>query len=119
MRLYTCCPHEGCGAFQKALRFLHSHGIEPSMDHDGEAHFFEFTYPEDWSKQKKIDFRWEVGKRTSGMVMCRCGLWLDEDHEGRAMRLDCRYCGNSVLLCENCLDMGLFDGCPGCEGVEA
>lgn len=70
MKLYTCCPHEGCGAFQESLNWLKSWAIEPALEHDGEHHYFEFDYPGDWDTEKRIDFRWELCTKTSGMVFC-------------------------------------------------
>ena len=68
MQLYVCCPNDDCGTFQSSLAFLKSHGIEPSLLHDGQNHYFEFTIPEEWALQKKIDFNWQIAERTSGKV---------------------------------------------------
>ena len=87
MKLYTCCPHEGCGAFQESLNWLKSWGIEPALEYDGEHHYFEFDYPGDWGREKCIEFRWELCLKTSGSVFCRCGLWLDENHEGEVLTM--------------------------------
>ena len=50
IRMYTCCPHEGCGAFQKGFRFLERWGIEPDIGVDENGHYFDFSVPGDWPK---------------------------------------------------------------------
>lgn len=111
MKLYTCCPHEECGAFQNSLNWLESWGIEPALEHDGEHHYFEFEVPDYWDKEKRIEFRWELCKRTSGLVFCRCGLWLDEGYGGEAYSLRCKGCGREYLFCMACQPIDDWDGC--------
>ncbi len=113
MKLYTCCPHEGCGAFQGALTWLKSHGIEPAFGFDAH-HYFDFEIPDEWSLDRKIDFRWELCERTSGQVYCRCGLWLDEDRTGTVHRFVCIECGSEYLFCREC---DAFDHWVGCRHV--
>ncbi len=57
MKLYTCCPYQGCGAFQKALSFLHGWGIEPEIGLDEDGHFFGFDIPRKWSRRRKRAFQ--------------------------------------------------------------
>ena len=112
MRLYTCCPKEDCGGFQGALRWLHSHGIEPSIEHDDEGHYFEFTFPSCWDKKKRIKFNWELAHRTGGMIFCRCGEWLDTTKEGQVDKFTCHDCGREYCFCQKC---DAFDKWRGCD----
>lgn len=111
MQLYTCCPNNTCGAFQTALNWLKSHGIEPALESDGENHFFEFSIPGNWDIQRRIEFKWELANRTSGMIFCRCENWLDEDAVGQVGKLSCRSCGTEYLFCQDCDAMDKFPGC--------
>ena len=111
MKLYTCCPHETCGAFQMALKWLKSHGIEPALESDEGHHFFEFSVPGDWETQRRIEFNWELANKTSGMVFCRCERWLDEDATGQAGTLICRSCGQEYLFCQECDSVEEWSGC--------
>ena len=52
MKLYTCCPKEGCGAFQESLSLLKSYGIEPSIKADDDGHYFEFKISNKWRLNK-------------------------------------------------------------------
>lgn len=115
MQLYTCCPHDTCGSFQSALNWLKSHGIEPSLEHDGKHHFFDFDVPENWKLEQRIEFRWELAHKTHGLVFCRCGEWLDENKEGQVGKLTCKDCGREYLFCEKCDAFEMWPGCD-CRG---
>lgn len=112
MQVYTCCPHGTCGAFQGALRWLHSQGIEPSIEFDGDNHFFEFDFPEDWDTRRRIDFKWELAHITHGFIFCRCERWLDEKATGQCHKFTCRSCGREYLFCQDC---DAFDEWKGCD----
>jgi hypothetical protein len=115
MKLYTCCPHEGCGAFQEALNWLKSWGIEPALEHDGDHHYFEFDFPDDWDTAKRISLKWDLAKKTSGLVFCRCGLWLDENYIGDVLRTQCKDCGREYRFCMACAAVEEWEGCDcGC-----
>jgi hypothetical protein len=111
MRVDTCCPHEGCGAFQEALNWLRSWGIEPAIEFNDGHHYFEFDFPDDWEKAQRIEFRWDLCKRTSGTVICRCGLWLDDDYLGEAILARCDDCGREFLFCTSCNPIEEWGGC--------
>lgn len=115
MQLYTCCPHDKCGAFQKAIGWLHSQGIEPSIEFDGDNHFFEFEFPEDWDTQRRIDFKWELAHMTHGLIFCRCERWLDENATGQCHKFTCRSCGREYLICQDCDAFDEWEGCD-CDG---
>lgn len=111
MQLYTCCPDDGCGASQKALNWLKSHGIEPALEFDGEHHYFEFHVPDDWETARKIEFRWKLAHMTSGVVFCRCERWLDEEATGQCHKFTCRSCGRDYLICRECDALEEWGGC--------
>lgn len=115
MQLYTCCPNDTCGAFQKAIRWLHSQGIEPSIEFDGEHHFFEFDFPEEWGIERRIDFKWELAHKTHGMIFCRCERWLADDATGQCHKFTCRSCGREYRICQDCNAFNEWEGC-GCDG---
>ena len=56
MRIYTCCPHQGCTAYRDGLNFLMNWGIEPEIGMNESGHFFQFVAPAYWSKSKKRSF---------------------------------------------------------------
>lgn len=66
MKIYTCCPHEGCRSFQECLRFLHDWGIEPAIELDDTGHYFEVNIPNDWNKAKRLRFERALSERVSG-----------------------------------------------------
>ena len=99
-KLYTCCPHDTCGAFQQGLQFLHSHGIEPAILCDDD-HYFEFELPEDWSLDERRQFNSALGQMVSGGEPCfNC---LNPMHHEAAERT-CTLCGRKVIICEECFD---------------
>jgi hypothetical protein len=112
MKLYTCCPNDTCEAFQRAIDWLYSKGIEPSVECDGEHHFFEFGFPKEWSIERRIDFNWELAHLTAGMVFCRCDRWLDEDAIGQCYKFTCHSCGREYKLCQECNALNEWAGCP-------
>ena len=114
MQVYTCCPHSSCGSFQTSLSWLQSQGIEPSSEHDGHDHFFEFEFPSDWAIGRRIEFKWDLAHRVRGIVHCRCGHWLPEDQEGCVDKFACRNCGHEFLFCRECNAFEHWAGCP-CE----
>lgn len=116
MKLYTCCPHEGCGAFQGALTWLKSYGIEPSLGVD-ENHYFEFEIPDDWPLEQKIEFRWQLSLRTFGAVFCCCGKWLDENLDDDLYVTTCEQCGTQYRFCTVCVHEAVerWGGCTYCE----
>lgn len=48
LRIYVHCPNAECDCHRAALTFLHSWGIEPSFEYDGD-HYLEFVVPPGWS----------------------------------------------------------------------
>ena len=101
-KLYTCCPHDTCGAFQQGLQFLHSHGMEPAIccDDDGD-HYFEFELPEAWSLGDRRQFNEAIGQMVSGGKPCfNC---LNSMHQEAAERT-CKLCGTKVIVCDECFD---------------
>jgi hypothetical protein len=93
------------------LNWLKSWGIDPALKDDGEHHYFEFDCPDDWDKEKRIEFRWQLCEKTSGAVFCRCGLWLDEDHDGEVLGVQCEDCGRKYLFCKECAPVDDWGGC--------
>jgi len=87
------------------------------MEHDGESHYFEFDFPEDWEQAKRIEFRWELCRKTSGMVICRCGLWLDEDYDASFLVTQCSDCGREYLFCKECAPLEAWGGCDCIVGM--
>jgi hypothetical protein len=85
------------------------------LGHDGEGHYFEFDYPGDWDRDKCIEFRWQLCEETSGMVFCRCGVWLDENREGEVFSVQCNDCGQKYLFCKECTPVDEWGGCD-CGG---
>ena len=112
MKLYTCCPHDTCGAFQMALNWLRSQGIEPAIKCDEEHHFFEFNFPGDWDMQRRIEFNWDLANKALGRIFCRCERWLDEDATGQVHKWICRSCGKEYFFCQEC---DAFDEWSGCD----
>lgn len=107
MRLYTCCPNGTCGTFQSDLNFLHSWGIEPPVDDDGEGHFLEFDVPECWCPHKTLAFRRAFHKHKSLLICCElCGSSTDV-HACLCL------CGNRWEVCADCLHEA--EGCPDCQ----
>lgn len=111
MKLYTCCPKETCNSFQKALNWLTSFGIEPALEFDGEFHFFEFHIPDEWGIDQRIEFKWQLAHRTTGLIFCRCERWLDEAAEGKVGKFVCRSCGREYLFCTDCDAFEQWAGC--------
>ena len=56
MRLYTCCPHQGCLAYRDAMSFLERWGIEPEIGIDNDGHSFKFSVPGSWPSGRKRSF---------------------------------------------------------------
>lgn len=50
-RIYVHCPNDECGCHRSARNFLHSWGLEASLQFDGD-HYLEFTIPQGWSQVK-------------------------------------------------------------------
>jgi hypothetical protein len=65
IRMYTCCPREGCGTFQRGLRFLTSWGIEPEIGVDDEGHYFQFTIPRRWARKRSRKFKRALNKQVT------------------------------------------------------
>ena len=98
MRIYTCCPVDGCGAFQATLSWLKSRGIEPAMEFDEQrGHYFRFRLPGRWTKRQRKAFRAELRQRTERVDDARealcvpleevcegCGRLDDADEAGEA-----------------------------------
>jgi len=118
MKLYTCCPKETCNSFQKALNWLKSFGIEPALEFDGEFHFFEFDFPDEWGINQRIEFKWQLAHRATGLVFCRCERWLDEAAEGQVGKLVCRSCGTEYMFCSYCDAYSQWAGCD-CDKDES
>ena len=101
-RLYTCCPNAGCTAFRDTLSFLHSFGIEPSMQVDEDRHhYFEFTIPTTWSIDERRKFNGSLSDKVHsdrqpcencGNVMYSAAWWVT-----------CKVCKDRFLLCEECM----------------
>jgi hypothetical protein len=111
MQLYVCCPNDDCGTFQRSMAFFNSHGIEPSLEHDGTHHYLEFSIPEEWDLQRKIDFNWQIAERTSGRVYCVCGRWLNEDLVAMVSQVRCPRCRTDYNFCKECNAMERWAGC--------
>ena len=55
--------HDDCGCHRDARNFLHSWGIEASLQYDEGYHYLEFTIPQDWSQVKINRFSKELRER--------------------------------------------------------
>ena len=101
-RLYTCCPNAGCTAFREGLGFLHSFGIEPSMEVDDDGHhFFQFSLPEGWSLGRRRRFNKALAEKvTADVKPCdNCGNVM----YSKMVWATCKRCGSKWLICEECL----------------
>lgn len=49
-KIYVHCPND-CGCHRSARSFLHSWGLEATLQFDGD-HYLEFTIPQDWSQER-------------------------------------------------------------------
>jgi hypothetical protein len=59
MKMYTCCPHDTCDAYQRGLKFLNKWGVEFEKGLDDTGHYFEFFtdgFPDEWEYEKKEKF---------------------------------------------------------------
>lgn len=61
MRIYTCCPHSGCRAYQDALAFLRRFGIEPSIGIDDAGYYLEVRLPK--NRTKRTEFLRELNAK--------------------------------------------------------
>lgn len=52
MKLFTCCPHAGCGGFHRVLRLQRSHGVEPRIGLNPDGHYFAFQRPRWWGRTR-------------------------------------------------------------------
>lgn len=114
MKVYTCCPHDDCGAHAGALAFLKSWGVVPTLgfDDDEGHHFLEFPVP---AGDQRRPFIKALFRRSAGGVLCFCGLWHEPDAEGYVVTVRCKSCDRSFKVCTDCAPEG--DGCPWCGGL--
>ena len=114
MRVYTCCPHDGCGAHAETVAFLKSWGVEPALDFDDDVgrHFLEFAVPA-WKQRRP--FVNALFRRSSGGVLCYCGHWHEPDAEGNVFSVRCNSCERSFSVCMACAAQGT-GGCPWYDG---
>lgn len=108
MKLYTCCPVDGCGAHADALNFLKSFGVEPSLQYDDQeqAHFLEFSPPKD---ERLKPFVHALIRRVKGMVLCYHG----HEKPAKVFKVQCQKCRKKFEVCGEC-PVEEFSGCPYC-----
>ena len=111
MKFYVCCPNEDCRDFQKALSWLHSFGIEPSIGCDGDDNYFDFNIPEEWDLQCKIDFTSALCEKTTVSVYCVCGRWFEDECEGEVIVRKCTGCKKKYRFCADCDAFEYWKGC--------
>lgn len=61
MKIYTCCPHSACRAYQDALEFLRRFGIEPTIGIDNAGHYLEVRLPK--KRTKRAEFLRELNAK--------------------------------------------------------
>jgi hypothetical protein len=104
-RLATCHPHEGCGGFQSALRFLRQHGIEPAIRRDRDGDYFAFRLPRSWTLEQRRAFNREINEVTdceAGEGCPICGNRMTP-HFYKAR---CLACQAELLVCVECITFG-------------
>ena len=113
MRIYTCCPEEGCGVHAETLRFLKSWCIEPELGFDEEAgnHYLEFRVP---TGTKRRPFINATFRKARGGVLCYCGHWHEPEAKGHLFNVRCKTCRRKFDVCMTCANEGT-GGCPWCD----
>lgn len=112
MRVYTCCPHDGCGAHADTVAFLKSWGVEPALGFDDGVgrHFLEFDVP---GGARRRSFVNALFRKSTGGVLCYCGHWHEPDAEGNVFNVRCNSCERVFSVCAECAAEGT-GGCPWC-----
>jgi len=103
-RIYTCCPHEGCGGFQETLSFLHRFGIEAAPQLDDDGHYLEFSLPKKWSLAKRRNFNIKLNDRIKigdddGLLCDMCKTYMFNG----LITFKCE-CGNEFTACNECFE---------------